>query len=76
MAPKSDKKGRSALKEVVTREYTIHLHKYIHGMYVLCDRLYRSVGLQVLFQSYKEPLVRLSSACGDPYWSPPNASFR
>lgn len=48
MAPKSDKKGRSALKEVVTREYTIHLHKYIHGMYVLYDRLYRSVGLQVL----------------------------
>lgn len=30
--PKSEKKGKSALKEVVTREYTIHLHKYIHGM--------------------------------------------
>lgn len=32
MAPKGDKKSRSALKEVVTREYTIHLHKYIHGV--------------------------------------------
>lgn len=31
MPPKSDKK-RSALKEVVTREYTVHLHKYIHGI--------------------------------------------
>merc|ERR1712002_903093 len=26
------KKGRSALNEVVTREYTIHLHKRIHGV--------------------------------------------
>ena len=32
MPRKGDKKGRSALKEVVTREYTIHLHKYIHGV--------------------------------------------
>jgi len=35
MAPKTEKKGkgttRSALKDVVTREYTIHLHKRVHG---------------------------------------------
>lgn len=30
--PPREKKGKSALKEVVTREYTVHLHKYIHGM--------------------------------------------
>eukprot|EP00118_Oscarella_pearsei_P028709 m.2744 g.2744 ORF g.2744 m.2744 type:complete len:126 (+) comp8875_c0_seq1:130-507(+) len=34
MAPqkKDKKKGRSAMKEVVTREYTIHLHKRVHGI--------------------------------------------
>ncbi|XP_064404259.1 large ribosomal subunit protein eL31-like [Halichondria panicea] len=32
MAPKSDKKSKSTLKEVVTREFTIHLHKRIHGI--------------------------------------------
>merc|ERR1712071_9513 len=33
MAKKSDKKKpRSALNEVVTREYTIHLHKRINGI--------------------------------------------
>lgn len=26
------KKGRSAINEVVTREYTINIHKRIHGM--------------------------------------------
>ena len=26
------KEKQSALKEVATREYTIHLHKYIHGV--------------------------------------------
>merc|ERR1711879_161819 len=33
MAPKGkqDQKKRSAMKEVVTREYTINLHKRIHG---------------------------------------------
>ncbi|KAH8827125.1 60S ribosomal protein L31 [Flagelloscypha sp. PMI_526] len=35
MAPTSTKKkggkGRSALADVVTREYTIHLHKRVHG---------------------------------------------
>lgn len=30
--PKSEKKGKSALSEVVTREYTIHLHKRLHGV--------------------------------------------
>lgn len=29
---KKDKKEKSAANEVVTREYTIHLHKRIHGM--------------------------------------------
>ena len=27
----SDRKTRSALQDVVTREYTIHLHKCVHG---------------------------------------------
>ncbi|XP_076362893.1 ribosomal protein L31 [Tachypleus tridentatus] len=29
---KGEKKGKSALNEVVTREYTIHLHKRLHGI--------------------------------------------
>ncbi|KAG8199515.1 hypothetical protein JTE90_009361 [Oedothorax gibbosus] len=29
---KSEKKAKSALSEVVTREYTIHLHKRLHGI--------------------------------------------
>ncbi|KAI0319331.1 ribosomal protein L31e-domain-containing protein [Amylostereum chailletii] len=28
---KTGGKTRSALQDVVTREYTIHLHKYVHG---------------------------------------------
>ncbi|KAJ8027748.1 60S ribosomal protein L31 [Holothuria leucospilota] len=32
MAKKDKKKGRSALNDVVTREYTIHLHKRVFGM--------------------------------------------
>lgn len=32
--PKGEKKQKSALNKVVTREYTIHMHKRIHGMYV------------------------------------------
>ncbi|XP_065839581.1 large ribosomal subunit protein eL31-like [Oscarella lobularis] len=30
-ARKDQKKGRSAMKEVVTRVHTIHLHKHVHG---------------------------------------------
>ena len=30
--PGKDKKGKGALRELVTREYTIHLHKYVHGI--------------------------------------------
>ncbi|CAK5062505.1 unnamed protein product [Meloidogyne enterolobii] len=29
---KVEKKGKSSLNKVVTREYTIHLHKRIHGI--------------------------------------------
>ncbi|KRT85827.1 ribosomal protein [Oryctes borbonicus] len=29
---KGDKKGKSAINEVVTREYTINLHKRLHGI--------------------------------------------
>jgi len=29
---KGEKKGKSAINEVVTREYTIHLHKRLHGI--------------------------------------------
>ncbi|XP_034848379.1 60S ribosomal protein L31-like [Mirounga leonina] len=35
MAPEKkggEKKGRSAIDEVVTREYTINIHKHIHGV--------------------------------------------
>ncbi|XP_006872407.1 PREDICTED: 60S ribosomal protein L31-like, partial [Chrysochloris asiatica] len=35
MAPEKkgdEKKGRSAVNEVVTREYTINIHKLIHGV--------------------------------------------
>jgi len=31
MAPTEKKTGRSAIQDVVTREYTIHLHKRVHG---------------------------------------------
>ncbi|CAG9834581.1 unnamed protein product [Diabrotica balteata] len=29
---KGDKKGKSAINEVVTREYTVNLHKRLHGI--------------------------------------------
>lgn len=29
---KTEKKAKSALNEVITREYTIHLHKRLHGI--------------------------------------------
>lgn len=29
---RGDKKSKSALSEVITREYTIHLHKRLHGV--------------------------------------------
>ncbi|PWN89216.1 hypothetical protein FA10DRAFT_287107 [Acaromyces ingoldii] len=32
MAPKGQNKKRSALSDVVTREYTIHLHKRVHDV--------------------------------------------
>ena len=33
MSKKADKKkGRSAINEVVTREYTVNIHKRIHGV--------------------------------------------
>lgn len=31
MAPRRDNKKKSTLDEVITREYTIHLHKLVHG---------------------------------------------
>lgn len=30
--PKGEKKSKSAINEVVTREYTINLHKRLHGV--------------------------------------------
>nr|CAH7720116.1 unnamed protein product [Callosobruchus chinensis] len=30
--PKGEKKGKSAINEVVTREYTVNLHKRLHGI--------------------------------------------
>lgn len=30
--PKGEKKNKSAINEVVTREYTINLHKRLHGI--------------------------------------------
>lgn len=32
MAKTKDKKGKSAINEVITREYTINLHKRLHGI--------------------------------------------
>ncbi|CAD6208119.1 GSCOCG00010379001-RA-CDS [Cotesia congregata] len=32
MAKTSDKKGKSAINEVVTREYSINLHRRLHGV--------------------------------------------
>ncbi|CAB63331.1 Large ribosomal subunit protein eL31 [Caenorhabditis elegans] len=32
MAPKNEKKSRSTINEVVTREYTIHIHARIRGI--------------------------------------------
>ncbi|KAL6265143.1 60S ribosomal protein L31 [Pogonomyrmex barbatus] len=32
MAKSSEKKGKSAINEVVTREYTVNLHKRLHGV--------------------------------------------
>ena len=29
---KTEKKSKSALNEVITREYTVHLHKRLHGV--------------------------------------------
>lgn len=29
---KTEKKGKSALNEVISREYTVHLHKNLHGV--------------------------------------------
>merc|ERR1711879_275303 len=32
MAPRAEKKSKSTMMEVVTREYTINLHKRLHGI--------------------------------------------
>ncbi|KAG6802706.1 60S ribosomal protein L31 [Apis laboriosa] len=32
MAKSKEKKGKSAMSEVVTREYTVNLHKRLHGV--------------------------------------------
>lgn len=32
MVKKTEKKGKSALTEVISREHTIHLHKKLHGV--------------------------------------------
>ncbi|EDV21473.1 60S ribosomal protein L31 [Trichoplax sp. H2] len=32
MTPKANKKSRSAIDEIVSREYTVHLHKRLHGV--------------------------------------------
>ncbi|ULU14350.1 hypothetical protein L5515_002777 [Caenorhabditis briggsae] len=32
MAPKNEKKSRSTINEVVTREYTIHIHRRLKGI--------------------------------------------
>ncbi|XP_063988890.1 large ribosomal subunit protein eL31 [Diachasmimorpha longicaudata] len=32
MAKTNEKKGKSAINEVVTREYTVNLHKRLHGV--------------------------------------------
>ena len=32
MSPRKEKKGGSTMGEVVTREYTINMHKRLHGI--------------------------------------------
>ncbi|CAD5207300.1 unnamed protein product [Bursaphelenchus okinawaensis] len=32
VAKKTERKSKNALNKLVTREYTVHLHKYIHGI--------------------------------------------
>lgn len=57
MAPreKKERKTRSALSDVVTREYTIHLHKHVHGL-----------GFKKV-RSSSIPFLHLS--CGSPFGS-------
>ena len=62
MAPPKEKKARSTINEVVTREYTIHLHKRIKGMWVDFEFLeikIQNVRFPNCFSSLKIPLTFL-----------------
>ncbi|KAJ1654113.1 60S ribosomal protein L31B [Dispira parvispora] len=61
---------RSALSEVITREYTIHLHKYVRGM-AFKKRVPRAVSSVKLFarRTMGTPDVRLDPALNKFLWS-------
>merc|ERR1712214_141242 len=74
MAPKGQKenKKRSAMKEVVTREYTINLHKRIHGQ----GRKFRAVKAVKKF-ALKEmgtQDVRIDAALNKQIWAQGSAN--
>jgi len=47
MAKESKKQARKAIDEIVSREYTIHLHKYVFGRYVVKSR-------RLIFRTFKK----------------------
>lgn len=53
----SDRKTRSALQDVVTREYTIHLHKCVHGRSFKKRGSFRSLPFAFVLLSRSSPLL-------------------
>lgn len=70
MPPKSDKKSKSTLKEVVTREFTINLHKRIHGI-GFKRRAPRAIKAIKKFaeQQMKTPDVRVDTKLNKAVWA-------
>jgi large subunit ribosomal protein L31e len=64
------KKSRSALKDVVSREYTIHLHKHVHGI-GFKHRAPRAVKAIRKFaeQQFGTKDVRIDSSLNKQVWS-------
>lgn len=60
------KKGRSAINEVVTREYTINVHKRIHGVWVLhTQEAQKAVSVKLIFPFSCRPSIPMKFAwCG------------
>ena len=64
MAPREGRKKKQVTHEVVTREYTVNIHKRIHGMYVSFSRwnadISPNVALKFLAQLLVELLIRVT----------------